>query len=73
MYKENRLRAEKFTKYQVVCSDLIDLVIEGVNPLDAKIKALNILSIDWESAPLDKIEAVALCERTPYRTPIAVA
>lgn len=73
MYKEDGLRADTLTKYRVVCANLIDLVTEGINPLDAKIRALNILSIDWESAPLDNIEAVALSEREPSRLSIAVA
>lgn len=73
MYNADGSRADKLTKYRVICADLIDFITEGINPLDAKIRALNELFIDWQSAPLDKIEAVAISERIPYQISIAVA
>lgn len=63
MHKDDGLRENKLIKYRVVYANLIDVVTEGLNPLDAKIRALNKLNIDWESAPLDKIEAVPLKEQ----------
>lgn len=62
MHEDDDLRESRTIKYRVVYANLIDVVAEGINPLDAKIRALNKLHIDWESAPLDKIMAVPLKE-----------
>ena len=63
MHKDDELNRNKLIKYRVVYDNLIDIVTEGYNPLDAKIRALNKLNLDWETAPLDKMKTVPLTEQ----------